>query len=98
MMPFESLFQKLQIVLEMKCEDLRAQGVKNAEPMNIWHYFVHHAWCDIETEEEMHIHQMVGDLLSLTKKQYCTYVEQTSRKTTSIIELDDEEIAALLES
>lgn len=98
MMPFESLFQQLQTVLNMKCEDLQAQGVEHADPSAIWHYFVHEQWCDVESEEEMHIHQMVSDLLALTKQQYCTYIEQTSRKMTPFAELEEEEIAALLES
>lgn len=97
MVNFESLFQEVHSVLQMKTKDFENQGVRNITEETVWQYLLEKKWKDHD-DEELRMHKIVSDIFSLTKDQVVVYQHQGKIvDDTPIVELNADEIAALLE-
>lgn len=97
MVNFESLFREVHSVLQMKTKDFENQGVRNITEETVWQYLLEKKWKDHD-EEDLRMYKIVSDIFSLSKDQIVVYQQQgTVIDDAPIIELNADEIAALLE-
>ncbi len=68
MVVFQSLYEQVAVVLQMKCEDFAMQRTY-VTPEQLWAFCVSHIWQEHQLEQ-LHMHEVVADLCSLTVEQY----------------------------
>lgn len=96
MVQFEILYHDMYSVLEIKCQDLKNQGMKNINEDDIWHYFIYKKWANIDVKE-LKIHEMVSDLFALSTEHFIAYRETEKFKTAQQLAfINEEERTALL--
>lgn len=96
MVQFEILYKELYPVLQMKKQDMKNQGIKNATEKEIWQYFVEKKWHEIEAEE-LRLHQMISDLFTISTDQYKAFQQlKKLEKKEHLAEIDEAEIEKLL--
>lgn len=90
MVPFEMLYREVLDVLQMKCQDLHNQGVKNVSEEQLWQYFLEKKWHDLNNEE-LHMYEIVSDIFALSTAQYIAFTQSKKMEAR-------EQLAALCEA
>ncbi|MBQ0139841.1 MAG: hypothetical protein KBT36_11120 [Kurthia sp.] len=96
MVQFEVLYQDVFSVLQMKCQDLKNQGMKNVTEEDIWRYFINKKWASIDLKE-LKIHEMVSDLFALSTEHFIAFREAEKVAALHLVaKINDAERNALL--
>lgn len=74
MVPFEMLYKQVFDVLQMKCQDLHNQGIKNVTEEQLWQYFLEKKWHALD-KEELHMYEIVSDIFALSTEQYIAFAQ-----------------------
>lgn len=96
MVQFEVLYKEVFSVLQMKCQDMHNQGIRYVTEEDLWSYFLHKKWHDLNTEE-FHIYEIVSDIFALSIEQYKAYLHSEKIEKTELLAIiEEEERIALL--
>lgn len=96
MVQFETMYQEVFDVLQMKCQDLKNQGVKNVTEEDIWQYFLNKKW-QIKEIYELQLHRIVSDLFALSTAHFLAYQQsQKGNQSGDLTLISNEEWNSLL--
>lgn len=96
MVPFEMLYSEVFDVLEMKCQDLHNQGIKNVSEEQLWRYFLEKKWHDLD-KEELHMYEIVSDIFALSTAQYMAFAQSKRlEKKAQLASINEKERNSLL--
>ncbi|PLT34581.1 post-transcriptional regulator [Bacillus sp. V5-8f] len=95
--PYENYHLKVQPALLSKAEELSLLGLGAVTEDDIWNYLVQKKWKRIKPE--MHLHQLVSDILSISGSQFMTFVTVEAFKGPNLLgKISEEEMKELLNS
>lgn len=94
--PFESLYQKVEIVLSGKIEEFQYCGYKAITKEQLWLYCIEKKWRK-KTVGELHLYEIVATIYNAVASDLLNYTQIKTLKNTIIhAPLSDEELALLL--
>lgn len=94
--PYEPLFNKLELVLTSKVEEFRFHNYEQLTKEQIWLFCVEKKWRK-EQIEQMPIHRLVNTILSVKPSDMLVYEQIREYKAVQYeITINDEEMQALL--
>ncbi|MBA9025697.1 MULTISPECIES: post-transcriptional regulator [Bacillaceae] len=93
--PYQRYFIKVKPVLRNKVEELRLFGLDEVNENELWGCLVSKRWK--KPEPDIHIHEIVQDILTLSSNQYMTYKMIEAYTAPNLFEeLSSEELKELL--
>lgn len=90
MVPFEMLYREVFDVLQMKCQDLHNQGVKNVVEEQLWQYFLEKKWHDLD-KEELHMYEIVSDIFAVSTVHYIAFAQSKKLEAKEQLAIVNEE-------
>ena len=94
--PYESLYRKVQIVLQSKLEEFQLYQYDAITIEQLWMYCVEKKWRK-RVIEELPLHVVVSAIFSVTPSELLNYAQVESLKAIDgIVELSAEELEELL--
>ena len=94
--PYESLYRKVQIVLQSKLEEFQLYEYDAITIEQLWTYCVEKKWRK-QVIEELPLHVVVSAIFSVTPSELLNYAQVKSLKEIGgMVELSEEELEALL--
>ncbi|MFJ5621725.1 post-transcriptional regulator [Peribacillus loiseleuriae] len=93
--PYQRYFIKVKPVLRNKVEELRLLGLGDVNENEVWECLVTKKWK--KPDVDIHIHEIVQDILTLSNSQYMTYKTIEAYKGPNLFkELSSEDLNQLL--
>ena len=93
--PYESLYRKVQIVLQSKLEEFQLYQYDAITSEQLWMYCVEKKWRK-QVIEELPLHVVVSAVFSVTPSEILNYAQvKDLRSINGIIELSTEELDEL---
>ncbi|WP_409301894.1 post-transcriptional regulator [Peribacillus sp. SCS-155] len=93
--PYQKYYETMKPALANKAEELRLLGMDAVNEEDIWSYLTLKKWK--RPGEDIHIHQLVSDIMSVSSSQFMTYATVEAYKGPNVFgELSEEELRALL--
>lgn len=93
--PYQSYYQKVKPALKSKAEELTLLGLGAMKEEDIWNYLTQKKWK--HPQEEIHLYQLVNDILTTSGSQFMTFVTIEAYKAPDIFgSLSTEEMNELL--
>ena len=94
--PYESLYRKVQIVLQSKLEEFQLYEYNAITIEQLWMYCVEKKWRK-QVIEELPLHVVVSAIFSVTPSELLNYAQVESLKASDgLVELSTEELEELL--
>lgn len=94
--PYESLYRKVQIVLQSKLEEFQLYEYDAITSEQLWMYCVEKKWRK-QVIEELPLHVVVSSVFSVTPSEILNYAQVKGLQSINgIIELSTEELDELL--
>lgn len=94
--PYESLYRKVQIVLQSKLEEFQLYDYDAITIEQLWMYCVEKKWRK-QVIEELPLHVVVSAIFSVTPSELLNYAQVEGLKSIDgIVELSTEELEELL--
>ena len=94
--PYESLYRKVQIVLQSKLEEFQLYQYDAITIEQLWMYCVEKKWRK-QVIEELPLHVVVSAIFSVTPSELLNYAQVEGLKSMDgIVELSTEELEELL--
>lgn len=94
--PYELLYEKVQIVLQSKLEEFRFYQYDAITIEQLWQYCVEKKWRK-QVIEEIPLHEMVSSIFSITPSEILNYVQIKSLQSNDgMVELNMEDLEELL--
>ncbi|MFK2824489.1 post-transcriptional regulator [Bacillus sp. B190/17] len=93
--PYEKYFQHLLPVLKSKVEEFRLLNYGTIDIPSLWEYLTNKKWR--KPEEDVHMYQLVADIVSTMPGDYMNYATVESYRSTNWLEeVNEEELQELL--
>ena len=94
--PYESLYRKVQIVLQSKLEEFQLYQYDAITIEQLWMYCVEKKWRK-QVIEELPLHVVISAIFSVTPSELLNYAQVEGLKSMDgIVELSTEELEELL--
>ena len=94
--PYESLYRKVQIVLQSKLEEFQLYDYDAITIEQLWMYCVEKKWRK-QIIEELPLHVVVSSIFSVTPSELLNYAQVEGLKAIDgMVELSTEELEMLL--
>lgn len=72
--PYESLYQKVQMVLNNKMEEFRYFGYEAITKEDLWNYCIEKKWRKKEVDE-LRLHEVVATIFAVTSSELISYAQ-----------------------
>lgn len=93
--PYQRYYFKVKPALKIKLEEFSMLGLKEIVVEDIWNYLTTKKWK--KHQENIHLYEIVADILALSSSQFMTYQVVEAYKAPSLFEpLSEEELKELL--
>jgi hypothetical protein len=93
--PYQRFYEKVKPALKSKAEELNLLGIGAVKEDDVWLYLTQKKWK--RPKEEIHLHELVNDILSLNSSQFMTFMTIEAYKSPNIFEeISAEEMRELL--
>lgn len=93
--PYQRYYFKVKPALKMKLEEFTMLGLNEVVIEDIWDYLTIKKWK--KPQENIHLYEIVADILALSSTQFMTYQVVEAYKAPSLFEpLSEEELKELL--
>ena len=93
--PYQRYYFKVKPALKIKLEEFIILGLNEVVMDDIWKYLTSKKWK--KPQENIHLYEIVADILSLSSSQFMAYQMVEAYKEPSIFEpLSEEELKELL--
>ena len=93
--PYQRYYFKVKPALIIKLEELTMIGLNEVTIEDIWAYLTSKKWKN--PQENIHLYEIVADILSLSSNQFMTYQVVEAYKAPSLFKsLSEEELKELL--
>ena len=93
--PYQRYYFKVKPALKIKLEEFLMLGLKEIVVEDIWNYLTTKKWKN--PRENIHLYEIVADILALSSSQFMTYQVVEAYKAPSLFEpLSKEELKELL--
>ncbi|ATP41248.1 hypothetical protein CSE16_14950 [Solibacillus sp. R5-41] len=90
--PYESLYQKVQIVINNKMEEFQYFGYNAITKEDLWNYCVEKKWRKKEIDT-LRLHEVVATIFTVTSSELINYAQVKGLKENSFqIEITAEEM------
>ena len=94
--PYESLYRNVQIVLQSKMEEFRFHQYNAITVEQLWMYCIEKKWRK-QVTEDLPLHVIVSTIFSVTPSEILNYAQvKDLQSMNGIIELSTEELEELL--
>lgn len=95
--PYQRYYLKVKPALKIKLEEFIMLGLNEVKMEDIWDCLILKKWK--KPQENIHLYEIVADILSLSSNQFMTYQVVEAYKAPSLFEtLSEEELKELLKS
>lgn len=92
---YQRFYLKVKPALKMKVEEFAIIGLKDIVEDDIWTYLTRKKWK--KPKENIHLYEIVADILSLSSNQFMTFQVVEAYKAPSLFEpLSEDELKELL--
>lgn len=96
--PYESLYEKVQIILKSKIEEFQYFGYKSITEQELWRFCIDKVWRkrDVQT---LRLYELAAGILSVSASEIISYLQMTGLKEQQInTEIMSEELNSLFKS
>ena len=93
--PYQRYYFKVKPALNIKLAEFTMLGLNEVVVEDIWNYLTNKKWK--KPQENIHLYEIVADILSLSSNQFMAYQVVEAYKAPSLFEpLSEEELQELL--
>lgn len=94
--PFQSLYDKVLIVLDSKIEEFKYYGYKEITKHELWSYCIKKKWRKMNIEQ-LRLHEVVETIYNVSASEMMNYLQVTKlREQQSLVIISQEEMKLLL--
>lgn len=94
--PFQSLYDKVLIVLDSKIEEFKYYGYKEITKHELWSYCIKKKWRKMNIEQ-LRLHEVVETIYHVSASEMMNYLQVTKLKEQqSLVIISQEEMKLLL--
>ena len=94
--PFQSLYDKVLIVLDSKIEEFKYYGYKEITKDELWSYCIKKKWRKMNIEQ-LRLHEVVETIYHVSASEMMNYLQVTKlREQQSLVIISKEEMELLL--